>query len=285
MLICVLIWGSNFAVSKFGISGMNPMLFNALRYIVAAAVLNGVFLVGKRWTPLARDEWRRLIRAGFVANVMYQAAFIVGLNLTSAANSAIILATSPLWTVLLHARLHREPIEGTMLRGMLLSLGGIVLIIVGSGRRLEFGNLSLLGDALCLTASFLWALNTNLQKPLVGRHQPDQVALVMVSVGAIGLSTLAVPSLLQESWELLRWTHILAAVISAVFSIVLGNVIWLVGVKRLGPGATANIGNLIPVVALLISIFVLGEKFDSLQIVGSTITLAGIWIARVPRRG
>jgi drug/metabolite transporter (DMT)-like permease len=283
MLICVVIWGSNYAISKYGISGMSPMIFNALRYLLAAAILNGYFLVGPRWTALTVSDWRNLIRAGLVANVMYQVAFIIGLSLTSAANSAIILATSPLWTVLLHARLHREPIEGRMLGGMLLSLAGIVMIVLGSGKRVEFGNLSLLGDGICLAASFLWALNTNLQKPLVGRHPPTQVALVMISVGAVGLSVLAIPSLVQESWEIVRWTHVLAAVVSAVLSIAVANVIWLVGVKHLGPSATANVGNLIPVVALAISIFVLGETFDGVQLIGSSVALAGIWIARVPR--
>jgi drug/metabolite transporter (DMT)-like permease len=279
-MICVVLWGSNYALSKYGIGAIDPMVFNAIRYVVAAIALHGYFLTGIRWIPLTREGWRNLVRAGLVANVLYQVAFITGLALTSAANSAIILATAPLWTLLLYFRLHQQVIPGTTIAGILLSLAGIVLIVLGSGKQLEFGSLALLGDAICLLAALLWALNTNLQKPLVGRYPPPQVTLVMVTVGSIGLSILAVPSLIQASWGNVHWTHFSAAIASGVLSIALGNVLWSMGVKRLGPDGTANFGNLVPLVALTISYFVLHERLDRLQLVGSAVTLAGIWVVR-----
>ncbi|MGB6120572.1 MAG: hypothetical protein WBG80_01590, partial [Bacteroidota bacterium] len=48
------------------------------------------------------------------AHVMYQMAFITGLNLTTAGNAAVLLATAPLWTLVIDARMHGEKISGRM---------------------------------------------------------------------------------------------------------------------------------------------------------------------------
>jgi drug/metabolite transporter (DMT)-like permease len=282
LLLCVFIWGANYSVSKFGIQRLDPLVYNALRYLVGTVFLQIVLSTGTRRVMVSPGDRGPLIRAGFLANVLNQIAFILGLSLTSAGNAAILLATAPVLTVLLNSRIHKAAIPGIVWLGTAMSLTGVVLIIVGSGRKVEIGSTALLGDILCLVAAFLWAFNTNLQKPLVGKYPPVQVAASMVTVGAIGLTIAAVPVLPGLSWDHADWPLVAAVVWSGIFSIGLGNIIWSTGVKRLGPASTANFGNLMPVVAFLISLFVLEEAFDVLQIVGAAVTVTGVWLARAP---
>jgi drug/metabolite transporter (DMT)-like permease len=51
-------------------------------------------------------------------------------------------------------------------------------------------------------------------------------------------------------------------------------------VKRFGPGKTANFGNLIPVLAFIISYFMLDEQLFGVQFLGAAVTVVGVWIAR-----
>jgi len=248
---------------------------------VAAALLLAIFWTTRSsWVPLGRADRPRLVRAGVVAGVLYQIAFIIGLSLTTAGNSAVLMATAPLWTIAISARMHREPIAGRVWVGMGLSLAGVVMIIAGSGRSLSMGGVQIWGDLICLAAAVLWAFNTNLQKPLLGRYSPLQLSLMMMSIGAVGLTVSAVPAAVTMDWSSVEWPAWAGAVASGVLSIAVANLIWSTGVKRLGPGRTGSFGNLIPVVALIISYVTLGESFAPVQIAGSAVTIFGVWYAR-----
>ena len=280
LLAVVLIWASNFPIAKYAISRLDIFLFNGIRFVVAGLMLTMIFRARFTWTPIEKTDWPKLLRAGLVANVLYQVAFIVGLSMTTAGNSAVLLATAPLWTVFLNARIHRERIRPLIWVGMLVSLFGVVMIIIGSGKKLEFGGTELFGDLISLTAAFLWGLNTNLQKPLLARYATLQISLVMISVGAVVLTALAIPAALALDWGSVHWTYYAAAIVSGALSIALANIFWSFGVKRLGPRKTGNFSNLVPVLALVIAYFTLHEELFLIQFIGVAVTLAGVWVAR-----
>lgn len=164
--------------------------------------------------------------------------------------------------------------------GMAISLCGVVLIILGSGKTFELGGQALIGDLICLAAAVMWAFSTNLQKPLLLHNTPLYVAMIMVSVGAVGLSAMAIPAAVQMDWSSVGWTYWAATVASGALSIGISNVFWSRGVQRLGPGRTANFSNLVPVLALFISFITLREELHLLQLVGAAITIGGVWLAR-----
>lgn len=280
LLVAVTIWAANYPVAKYGLTGLDVFVFNSIRYVVAAALLVGIFVARFRWVPVTPDDWWKIIGAGFLANVVYQIAFITGLSLTTAGNSAVLLSTSPLWTVFLNARLHRERIARSMWLGMAVSLTGVAMIIVGSGKKLEFGSKALYGDVICLAAAALWGLNTNLQKPLLQRYPAMHLTLLMTAVGAAGLTLVAIPSFARLVWATPHWTYYAAAVSSGLLSIAVAGVFWLEGVKRFGPSRVVNFSNLVPVLAFVISYLLLDEQVFIIQIAGAVVTVFGIWVAR-----
>lgn len=280
LLAVVIIWASNFPIAKFAISRLDIFLFNGIRYVVAALMLAIIFRARFPWTPIQKTDWPKLLRAGFVANVLYQVAFIVGLSMTTAGNSAVLLATAPLWTVFLNARIHREKIGPLIWAGMVVSLIGVVMIIIGSGKKLEFGGTELFGDLISLAAAFLWGLNTNLQKPLLARYATLQISLVMILVGAVVLAVIAIPAALALDWGSVHWTYYASAIVSGALSIAIANIFWSFGVKRLGPRKTGNFSNLVPVLALVIAYFTLHEELFLIQFIGAGVTLGGVWLAR-----
>ncbi len=280
LLAVVIIWAANYPVAKYGLEGLNQLVFNSIRFIVAAAVIAVPVARGERWIPIERRDRPKLLKAGIIASVIYQVAFVVALSMTTAGNAAILLSTSPLWTILLNARMHREKIEPMMMAGMVVSLCGIAMIIVGSGTKLAFGGMEFVGDLIALTAAALWGLNTAMQKPLLVRYSSIQLAFILVSVGAVGLTLIAIPAAVTLSWESVHWTYYLAAVASGALSIGVGNAIWSRGVKHLGPGRTAAFNNLVPVLAFIFSFLTLHEELLPVQFVGAGVTVAGVWIAR-----
>jgi len=280
LLTMVLVWAANYPLAKYCLSGIDIFVFNGIRYLVASFLLLGVFLWRTEWSPVHRGDWRRLLEAGFVANIVYQVAFIIGLNLTTAGNSAVLLSTSPLWTVVLQSVLHKEKVRRKVWIGMIISFIGVILIVIGSGKKLEFGGKELIGDLVSLAAAVLWALNTNLQKPLLSKYSAMQLALIMIAVGGVGLPLIAIPAAIHTQWSSISWVFYAGTIASGAFSIGIANVVWSYGVKHLGPGRTGNFSNLTPVAAFILSYLTLHEQLDPVQVIGAGMTIVGVWIVR-----
>ena len=280
LLAVVVIWAGNYPLAKYAMASLSPFVFNSIRFLVASMTVSLMLFTRTSWKPIEKGDAPKVLTAGLVAGVIYQVTFVVGLSMTTAGNSAVLLSTSPLWTMFFNARLHKEKILPHTIVGMIVSLCGVIMIIIGSGKKLEFGSNELFGDLISLAAAALWALNTNLQKPLLNRYNTVQVSFMLITIGAIGLTIVAVPAAATTEWSSIDWTRYAAAVASGVLSIGIANTFWSYGVKRLGPNGAANFNNLVPVVAFIISYFTLHEELLPIQFIGAAVTIAGVWIAR-----
>jgi drug/metabolite transporter (DMT)-like permease len=280
LLVVVLIWAANAPLVKFGICGMAIVIFNSIRFLIAGVTLAAIHFSRSSWKHVTGIDWLKLIGLGMIAHVLYQTAFLFGLKNTTVGNSAIILSTSPLWTVFLNSIIHKERVPPQAWSGTGVSLLGIILIVIGTGSTLSFGGDALLGDVLSLTAALLWALSTTLQKSFLKIYSATQLSVVLVSVGAIAWALLAVPTGLDLRWGAIGAGYYAAAVGSGTLSTGASTVLWATGIKKLGPRRTANFNNLVPILAFLFAYLSRGEKIFPLQILGAGITLVGVWLAR-----
>jgi drug/metabolite transporter (DMT)-like permease len=280
LLIVVLIWAANSPLVKFGISGMEIPVFNSIRFLIAGAVLIAIHFTRSRWHHVTRSDWLKLIGLGVIAHVLYQSAYLYGLRNTTVGNSAIILSTSPLWTVFLNSIIYRERVPSQAWSGTSISLLGIILIVIGTGSTVSLGSDALLGGGLSLAASLLWALSTTLQTSFLKTYSATQLSVIMVSVGAVVWTLIAIPSADDFRWGTIAVGYYAAAIGSGTLSTGASNVLWAKGIKNLGPRRTANFNNLVPILAFVFAYFALGEKIYPLQVVGAGITLVGVWLAR-----
>jgi drug/metabolite transporter (DMT)-like permease len=281
LLVVVLIWASNYPLGKYAIGGLDIFVYNGIRFLSGLLITLAMFMGRSEWSTVQPGDWQKLVGIGVFTNIIYQLMFIVGLKMTTAGNSAILLSTSPLWTVFFSSRIHHEPLRKYTRLGMALSLVGIALIVTASGKEVELGGRAMIGDLICLLAAILWALNTNFQKSLLGRYSSLQLTLVMTAVGAVAHLLLAIPDARSLPWSSLSPLYYLAAIVSGVLVIGVANVLWSYGVKRIGPSRSANISNLTPVLAFLLSAVTLHEPVSVLQLLGAAVTLSGVWAARL----
>ncbi|HZD05632.1 MAG TPA: DMT family transporter, partial [Longimicrobiales bacterium] len=157
LLLLTLIWGVNFAVIKVALSELHPFAFNALRFPLASLVLY-VLLRRRGAIVLPRPGDRlRIVGLGILGNIVYQPLFIVGLDLTTAGSASLLLATTPVWTLLLSVGVrHEEPSPRVW-----IGVGGTVtgmILVVGGGGGLHLAGTGLTGDLLMMGAAMAWSL-------------------------------------------------------------------------------------------------------------------------------
>src|SRR5437867_13437456 len=91
-----MIWGANFVIAKTTFAQLAPMAFITLRFLLASALILVVLATREPHAlALARTDFARVLSAGLVGTTLYQPLFIKGLALTTASNSALILASTP----------------------------------------------------------------------------------------------------------------------------------------------------------------------------------------------
>lgn len=278
------IWGVNFSVIKVTLVELDPLAFNALRFVLASLTLL-VFLKLTGGVPFPeRRHWGRIVFLGLLANVVYQLLFIYGVDRTSAGNAGLVLATTPVWTLVLAAVSGQEHHTFPVWGGVLTTLGGMLLVVLAAPGGVSFADGTLSGDLLLVLAAIAWASYTVGTQSLTREYGALVVTSWTLWVGTVGLVAIGSASLWNTDLGAVSRLGWFGVVYSGVLAIAVAYLIWNHGLERIGGARTAAFSNLVPVVAILAASVWLGEDPAPSQMVGALIIIAGVWIARVAGR-
>ncbi len=278
------IWGVNFSVVKISLAEMSPLAFDSLRFTLASVLTLSVLKLIEGDVGFAREDWWRLTGLGIVGNTFYQLFFITGINLTTAGNSSLILATTPIFVSIMGTVLGLERLGKWAWLGIFLCFGGIAAIVLCSGQELSLVGGTMLGDLLVLGGAVCWSAYTVLGKPLMKRYSPLKVTTMAMLSGTFFLDLCSIPALLAQDWAIVSWKGWLGLAFSGSMGIALAYIIWNMGVGKVGGARTAVYSNLVPVVGLITAWLTLGEHIFLLQIVGAVVIFVGIYLTRSGRR-
>jgi len=274
------IWGINFSVVKGALADFSPLSFNALRFGAASLILLSLLWIRERSLIIRRKDIGFFIMLALIGNTAYQLFFINGIALTTATNSALILATTPVFIVLFGAVMRVEKITRRIAQGVILSFVGIIMIILGSGKPLALTEQSWIGDLLIIANPICWSIYTVLSKPLLKEYSPLKLTTVTMVMGTVPLILVSTPSLGTENWAAISTSAWLSLAFSACFAIAIGYVLWYTGVSRIGSSRTALYDNLVTVFAVASAWVLLSESMAVIQILGAVLVFVGLYLAR-----
>jgi drug/metabolite transporter (DMT)-like permease len=277
LLLTVFFFGTNFTAVKLVVQSVPPILFAATRFTLAGLLLLPLVLLSGPEGRLSRRDLLPMLGLGLVGVTLTQSVFTVGVGLTTAANTALVYSTAPVWGMLLGFALGWERPRASGVLGIGLCLGGVGAIVYGS---LDFAGTSLLGDALILVAAVFWGSYTVLTLSLLPRYSALAVATYAMILG--GLAAFPLAALDQSSLDLaaldgLTWA---AAAYSALCSSAFGFAAWGWGVSHVGANRVLIYQYLVTLTGVSTGILLLGEDFGVGQLVGAVVILAGVYLAR-----
>jgi drug/metabolite transporter (DMT)-like permease len=277
LLLTVFFFGTNFTAVKLVVESVPPVLFAATRFTLAGLLLLPLALLSGPEGRLSRRDLLPMLGLGLVGVTLTQTVFTIGVGLTTAANTALVYSTAPVWGMVLGFALGWERPRTSGVLGIGLCLVGVGAIVYGS---LDFAGTSLLGDALILGAAICWGSYTVLTLSFLRRYSALAVAAYAMTLGGLAAFPLAAldPSPLNlAALDGLTWG---AAVYSALCSSAFGFAAWSWGVSRVGANRVLVYQYLVTLTGVSTGILLLGEGFGVGQLVGAAVILAGVYLAR-----
>lgn len=274
-------WGFNFLVIEWGMDGIPPLLFVAIRFAVVAAF---VVIV-----PRPAASWRTIVGVGLFMSLgqfgLLYTALALGLQPGLA---ALLLQAQAVFTVVIAAGVLRE--RPTVGQGVGVAVGVIGLAVVAVGRG---GDAPVLAVALALAAALSWAVGNVVSRRagvVAGRGRLGALSLtvwsaLVVPVPALALSfVLEGPAAIAAGLGAFGAQALLSTVYTAGVCTLVGYAVFNGLLARNPSAAVVPWVLLAPVVAMTAAAVLLGQLPAPAEIVGGVLLVAGVLATAVTLR-
>ncbi|MDR1720360.1 MAG: DMT family transporter [Dysgonamonadaceae bacterium] len=275
------VWGITFVSTKLLLNaGLSPQDILFYRFLLAYIC---ILFFGKQrlFAKSLRDEGL-FVLLGIFGGSLYFLTENVAVQITLASNVSLIVSIAPLLTTILsHFFLKNESLKRQVISGSLIAFMGVVLVVFNGEFILE---LNPAGDLFSALAAFCWAIYTILIKQVSNRYS---TLFITRKVFFYGLLT-CLPMFIAD--PLLLDSQILFQPVVCINLLFLGLVasltcyfLWNICVKQIGAVYTTNYVYFVPLVTLATAFIVLHEHITIIALIGTFITMAGVYLANRPR--
>jgi drug/metabolite transporter (DMT)-like permease len=274
----MIIVGSSVVVGKLIVASFPVFLASGLRFAIASVILLALLMkMEKRFPTLNKKDLMILCLQAFTGVFGFSVFLLYGLKISSAAESGIILSTTPSVIGVISFLFLREKIVRNKINGIIFAVLGIIAInVIGSSATDDLGYNPLFGHLLIFGAVLGEALFTILGKVVSSRISPLAISTFVSLFGFLFFLPFAIYEALFFDFSkttILDWGLIMY---SAVFVTVIGFFLWYQGVSKVSGSTAAVFTGVLPVSALLLSYVILGEAFSWSHVIGVICVLIGI---------
>ncbi len=286
LLLAVFFVGMDVVSVKYALEGFPPLVFMPFRYVLAGLLLLAFLrLFGRNaGAKLGRGDLLALAGLGLVGIAVNYLGYTVGLSLTTGSNAALIIATAPVWGLLLGIVLGLERGSWMGALGLGLAISGVALV-VGGGLGSEGASVG--GDLLVCVSAFSWGAYTVLSLPVLRRLDPLVVGgwtMLLGGLAALPLAFTGFPglsgSLFSVGWGAVGAASWTAAAYSTVLCSSFAIAAYQANVARRGANRVLAYLYLQTLIGLLASVVLLGEGLGAAKVAGAAVILLGVYLAR-----
>lgn len=273
LLALAALWGSSFFFYKVLVASIPPFTVVFARVGLAAIFLNLALCAQCRPMTLALP-WRQFFVMGLLNSAVPFSLLVWGETRISSGLASILNATTPVFTVIVaHFFTTNEKLTIHRCLGVVIGVLGVA-VLMGHTAIADLGSGDLLGEVLCLLAALSYGLSS-----VYGRRFRGLPA-IQVATGQLSAATIiTLPFAASEHfWALpMPSLHIWAAL--AGISLLCTVVAYILFFQILARAGATNVGLvtlLLPIVALFLGHFVLGEQIYMTSLLGMVLISASL---------
>jgi len=280
-LLVTFLWATSWVLIKWGLSDISPLIFAGIRYFLAFLCLLPFALTKTRRDEIAqlrKRDWLLLLLLGALYYALTQGAQFAGLAMLPAMSVSLILSFTSLFVAALGIRTLGEKPGIMQWIGLALNILGACLYFYP----VQFPQKQWLAVGIV----FLGMLGNSVST-VIGRKINRDIRLAPISVTTIsmgfgsilllaaGLTLEDLPRLTLSNWGLVVWL--------AVINTALAFTWWNKALQKLEAMEASIINNTIMVQIAILAWVVLGERMDSLEILGVSLTAIGAVLVQLRR--
>ena len=274
-----ILWGSTYLAIRLAIETLPGFLMAATRFLLAGAILFSWALFRGQKIRVSFSEWPKAFIVGGLLLLGGNGGVTWAEKYVASGLAALLVATEPLWVVILNWALsHRRP-NSKVLLGVFVGLVGVALLVGdGLGQGAHGSKISFIGAGVVLLASLAWASGS-----VYANRNPIKTTTSMAS----GMQMLAGGSLLlllalgagdykRLSLDHASWVSIGAFAYLTIFGSLVSFTAysWLLSHVTAARAATYAYVN--PVVAVLLGWFIANEPLSVRMLFGATIIVGSV---------
>ena len=274
-----LIWGSTYLAIRYAIETLPPFLMAGTRFLSAGAILFTWALISGESIRASLSQWPRAFMLGALLLLCGNGGVTWAEKYIASGLAALLIASEPLWVVMLNWVISRRRPNGKVLVGVLIGLAGVALLIGDGLRGVEAGSMmSLVGSGVVILSSLAWAAGS-----VYSSRKPIQASTLMAS----GMQMLAGGSLLflfglgAGDFEKLNlanasWVSLVAFAYLALFGSLVAFTAYSFLLRNVTPARAATYAYVNPVVAVLLGWLIAGEPVTLRVFLAATIIVGSV---------
>ncbi|WP_221274566.1 DMT family transporter [Thaumasiovibrio subtropicus] len=281
MLFCVFCWASHFSLIRALSPWLEPATAAAIRFSLACLILLLYQkLVPVKSVPLTFNQKWQLLILGVVGISGQNIAIFAAMDYTTEVNGAIILSNLPVMAMLLSMVVLRFRPSRQQILGLLLGVSGVIFVVSrGNFTQIQAS----FGDTLILLGLCTVAFYTVFIKKWMAGIPVEQTLRWTLLTGTAPIIFYALA--METSWQHLSeitTKDSLIFLFMAAIGTVIGFYIWIKGTQIVGPEKSSSMMNLMPVFAVLISLFQ-GALPNQFQLIGMCLVMSGVFLINFKR--
>jgi drug/metabolite transporter (DMT)-like permease len=272
LILLSILWGGSFFFTGVALRELPPLTIVLVRVVFGAVLLLPLLKALGGVLPKGVAGWIPFFVMGLLNNVIPFSLQVAGQTYISSGLASVLNATTPLFTVLVLASFGDERLSARRIAGVVIGLLGVV-VLRGPGLDMSqgqtndqtIGMLLCLGGALSYGFSGLWG-----RRKLTGVPPITSAACQLICssvVMAIVAGTVDRPWLLPIPSP----ATLLSLIGLASLSTALAYVVFFHILARSGATNVMLVTLLIPVTAILLGVFMLGEPLTAREIAGALV--------------
>jgi drug/metabolite transporter (DMT)-like permease len=279
LLFAGLCWAGNHVIGRAAAGHVPPLGLSVLRWLLPGLVLWPFVRANLRsdW-PTIRKNWRILVPLALGGGALFSMLQYVGLQHTTALNSAVLNSLAPVFMVITAAVFFADFLVPRQIAGVAVSLLGVLAVISRGDpqilKHLEFNQ----GDVLIVINMAVWGVYSACLRLKPAMHG-SSFLLVLAFVSTIASLPFAVVEAMSGFVFKFDALTIFTVLYVASFSGFFALASWNRGVELIGSNRAGPFLHTIPFYGAVLSGVFLGERLGVYHVIGFAMILTGVWLA------
>ena len=280
-LAAVLAWGGSFVATKVALRTVSPVTVVWLRFGMGVVILGASVLLRKQFALPSRKDTGYFALLGFLGITFHQWLQSTGLTTAQATTTAWIVATTPVFMVLLGWLVLKEKLSWVQAGGIAVAAGGVLLVVSkGDFSTLTSGHFGDAGDLLILISSPNWAIFSTLSRRGLQQHPAARMMFYVMGFGWLFTTVLLflgpgfseIGRLDLDGWLGVGFLGIFCSGLAYIF--------WYDALQAMPVARAGAFVYIEPFVTVVVAALVLGEPFLVSSLLGGAAILGGVVVAQ-----